>query len=125
MAVLGTPLPSIYYPDFIAANQEACVDNLVSGTDKLAHMKYNRLRVQGLDNAIVFWTVNTERYSDIIVGVNDTADNLLALVKASRSKVSPSTVFAVTSILEGIPFINVLHKTPSSRVSSSLLLHRQ
>ena len=31
MALLGKPLPSIYYPDFIAANQEARADNLIPG----------------------------------------------------------------------------------------------
>lgn len=29
---LMTPLPSIYYPDFIAANQEARADNVIQGT---------------------------------------------------------------------------------------------
>jgi myo-inositol-1-phosphate synthase len=38
--------------------------------------------------------------------VNDTADNLLASIKASHDEVSPSTIFAVASILEGAPFIN-------------------
>ena len=55
---------------------------------------------------IVFRTANTERYSDIVTGVNDTADNLIASTKASHSEVSPSTIFAVASILEGVPFIN-------------------
>lgn len=112
MAALGTPLPSIYYPDFIAANQEARADNLISGADKQAHVEHIRKDIRefkekhGLDNVVVFWTANTERYSDIIAGVNDTADNLLASVKASHSEVSPSTVFAIASILEGVPFIN-------------------
>jgi hypothetical protein len=43
----------------------------------------------GLDRVVVFWTANTERYSDIIPGVNDTADNLLAFIKVSHSEVSP------------------------------------
>ena len=40
MAALGSPLPSIYYPDFIAANQEARADNVVPGTDKQAHLEH-------------------------------------------------------------------------------------
>jgi myo-inositol-1-phosphate synthase len=55
---------------------------------------------------IVLWTANTERYAEIIPGVNDTADNLLAAVKSSHAEVAPSTIFAVASILEGAPFIN-------------------
>lgn len=112
MAGLGTPLPSIYYPDYIAANQEARADNLISGTDKQAHVEHIRADIRAfkekhdLDQVIVFWTANTERYSDIISGVNDTAGNLLASIKASHPEVAPSTVFAVASILEGVPFIN-------------------
>lgn len=112
MAELGAPLPSIYYPDFIAANQEARADNVVPGTDKQAHLEHLRADIRrfkeqnGLDRVIVFWTANTERYSEIIPGVNDTADNLLAAIKASHPEVSPSTLFAVAAILEGEPFVN-------------------
>lgn len=112
MAALGSPMPSIYYPDYIAANQEARADNVISGTDKHAHVEHIRADIRafkekhGLDQVIVFWTANTERYSDIIPGVNDTADNLLTSIKASHAEVSPSSVFAVASILEGVPFIN-------------------
>ncbi|KAJ7052565.1 hypothetical protein C8F01DRAFT_570878 [Mycena amicta] len=112
MALLGKPLPSIYYPDFIAANQEARADNLISGEDKQAHLEHIRADIRQfkqdnqLDRTVVFWTANTERYSDIIPGVNDTADNLLAAIKSSHSEVSPSTLFAVAAILEGEPFVN-------------------
>ncbi|KAF7327830.1 Inos-1-P-synth domain-containing protein [Mycena kentingensis (nom. inval.)] len=112
MALLGKPLPSLYYPDFIAANQEARADNLVPGTDKQVHLEHIRADIRkfkednGLGRAVIFWTANTERYSDIIPGVNDTADNLLAAIKSSHSEVSPSTLFAVAAILEGEPFVN-------------------
>ncbi|PPQ99366.1 hypothetical protein CVT26_014309 [Gymnopilus dilepis] len=112
MAALGKPLPSIYYPDFIAANQEARADNLIPGSDKQAHLEHIRADIRkfkeenGLDRVIVFWTANTERYSDIIPGVNDTADNLLNAIKTSHPEVSPSTLFAVAAILEGEPFVN-------------------
>lgn len=112
MALLGRPLPSIYYPDFIAANQEARADNVISGVDKQAHLDHIRSDIRrfkadnNLDRAIVFWTANTERYSDIIPGVNDTADHLLAAIRSSHSEVSPSTLFAVAAILEGEPFVN-------------------
>jgi myo-inositol-1-phosphate synthase len=38
--------------------------------------------------------------------VNDTADNLIESVEKSHSEISPSTIFAIASILEGSPFIN-------------------
>ncbi|UZJ54326.1 hypothetical protein CBS101457_003646 [Exobasidium rhododendri] len=107
-----TPLPSIYYPDFIAANQSDRADNLIPGNDKAAHVEHIRKDIRdfkqknGLDKVIVVWTANTERYSDIIPGVNDTADNLLDSIKKSHEEVSPSTVFAVSCILEGVPFVN-------------------
>ncbi|KAJ7104255.1 hypothetical protein B0H15DRAFT_17240 [Mycena belliarum] len=112
MALIGKPLPSIYYPDFIAANQEARADNLLPGEDKQAHLEHIRADIRKfkkdneLGRAVIFWTANTERYSDIIPGVNDTADNLLAAIKGSHSEVSPSTLFAVAAILEGEPFVN-------------------
>ena len=55
---------------------------------------------------IVLWTANTERYADLITGVNDTADNLIQAIKDGHSEVAPSTVFAVASVLENVPFIN-------------------
>jgi myo-inositol-1-phosphate synthase len=54
----------------------------------------------------VQWTANTERFSDLIAGVNDTAENLMKAIETGHEEVSPSTVFAVASILENAPFIN-------------------
>ncbi|KAH8979184.1 inositol-3-phosphate synthase [Lactarius hatsudake] len=112
MKELGAPLPSIYYPDYIAANQEGRADNVIPGNDKGVHLAQIRKDIRdfkatnGLDQVIVFWTANTERFSDIIPGVNDTAEAILASIKDSHEEVAPSTVFAVASILEGAPFIN-------------------
>ncbi|KAJ5498732.1 Myo-inositol-1-phosphate synthase [Penicillium expansum] len=107
------PLPSIYYPDFIAANQEDRADNLIEG-DKAcwAHVEQIQKDIRdfkaqnGLDKVVIMWTANTERYADIIPGVNDTADNLINSIKAGHLEVAPSTVFAVAAILEDTPFIN-------------------
>lgn len=38
--------------------------------------------------------------------MNDTADNLLAAVERDESEISPSTLFAIACILEGVPYIN-------------------
>lgn len=106
------PLPSVYYPDFIAANQEDRADNLIAGGDKWEHLEQIRKDIRDfksnneLDKVVVLWTANTERYSELIDGVNDTADNLLESIKRSHEEVSPSTLFAVASILEGCPYIN-------------------
>lgn len=107
-----TPLASVYYPDFIAANQSDRADNVIPGSDKQAHVDHIRADIRNfkaanhLDKVIVIWTANTERFSTLLDGVNDTADNLLKAVKDSHEEVSPSTVFAIASILENTPFIN-------------------
>jgi myo-inositol-1-phosphate synthase len=44
-----------------------------------------------LDKVIVQWTANTERFAEIIEGVNDTADNLLKAIEAGHEEVAPST----------------------------------
>ncbi|KAF4976782.1 hypothetical protein FZEAL_6588 [Fusarium zealandicum] len=107
------PLPSVYYPDFIAANQEDRADNVLEGSKAcMAHVEKLRKDIRdfkannGLDKVIVMWTANTERYADLVEGVNDTADNLLKAIEQGHEEISPSTVFAVASILEKTPFIN-------------------
>merc|ERR1719201_1168186 len=107
-----TPLPSVYYPDFIAANQEERADNVLPGEDKFAHLEQIRKDIRdfkannGLDKVIVLWTANTERFASVQSGVNDTADNLMEAIKMNEAEVAPSTIFAVASILEGATFIN-------------------
>merc|ERR1719324_459143 len=106
------PLPSIYYPDFIAANQSERADNCLPGEDKNAHLEQIRKDIREfkaankLDKVIVLWTGNIERFSSVQSGVNDTSDNLLAAIKANEPEISPSTIFAVASILEGSIYIN-------------------
>ncbi|QEU61001.1 Ino1 [Kluyveromyces lactis] len=115
------PLPSIYYPDFIAANQDERADNCfnrdgktgpVSVKDKWSHVEHIRNDIRqfkeknGLDKVLVLWTANTERYADIVTGVNDTAENLINAIKCDHTEIAPSTVFAVASILENVPYIN-------------------
>jgi len=52
------------------------------------------------------WSANTERFADIVDGLNDTADNLLSSIQKDEKEISPSTLFAIASILEGCPYIN-------------------
>ncbi|EED20870.1 myo-inositol-1 phosphate synthase, putative [Talaromyces stipitatus ATCC 10500] len=107
------PLPSIYYPDFIAANQGARADNILEGS-KASRTHLDKIRQDirdfksshNLDTVLVLWTANTERYADIISGVNETADEILQSISDGHSEIAPSTIFAVASILENAPFIN-------------------
>jgi len=62
--------------------------------------------MNNLDTVIVLWTANTERFSSILPGVNDTEANLMEAIKQGHSEVSPSTIFAIASILEGCTYIN-------------------
>lgn len=55
-----------------------------------------------VDKVIVVWTANTERFCEIVKGINDTADNLLNCIKNESSHISPSTLFAVAAILEQV-----------------------
>ncbi|XP_037550509.1 inositol-3-phosphate synthase 1-A [Nematolebias whitei] len=104
------PRPSIYIPEFIAANQESRADNVLTGT-MAEQMEQIRADIRdfkqssGVDKVIVLWTANTERFCAIIPGVNDTTKNLLAAIQVT-AEISPSTLFAVASILEGCAYIN-------------------
>ena len=110
---LMKPLPSIYYPDFIAANQGDRADNVLQGSRaSMEHVEQlrtdiRRFKVENeLDKVIVLWTANTERYAEIVPGVNDTAENLLRAIEDGHQEISPSTVFSVACTLERAPFIN-------------------
>ncbi|KAN0012488.1 hypothetical protein ACTFIU_007792 [Dictyostelium citrinum] len=106
-----TPLPSIYFPDFIAANQKDRANNVLTGTKK-EQMEQIRKDIRDfkesnkLDTVIVMWSANTERFSSIVPGVNDTIENLMAAIDRSEEEISPSTLFAVASILENTTYIN-------------------
>eukprot|EP01089_Gocevia_fonbrunei_P019920 TRINITY_DN720_c0_g1_i1.p1 TRINITY_DN720_c0_g1~~TRINITY_DN720_c0_g1_i1.p1 ORF type:complete len:515 (-),score=146.32 TRINITY_DN720_c0_g1_i1:67-1611(-) len=105
------PLPSIYFPDFIAANQNDRADNVLTGS-KFEQMEKIRADIrefkarEKVDKVIVMWSANTERFCDVVEGMNDTADNLLASINKGEEEISPSTLFAVASILEGTSYIN-------------------
>jgi len=106
------PLPSIYYPDFIAANQADRATNVLPGQDKKKHLDQVRKDIRDfkaankLDKVIVLWTANTERFASLQSGVNDSADNLLQAIEDNEPEISPSTIFAVASVLEGSMYIN-------------------
>lgn len=105
------PLPSIYFPDFIAANQDSRADNVIEGTQMEQMERIRRdirdfKETKGVDKVIVLWTANTERYAEVLEGVNDTADNFMKAIETQHSEISPSSLFAAASILEGCTYIN-------------------
>merc|ERR1719174_2692693 len=59
-----------------------------------------------LDSVVVLWTANTERYSEVVAGMNDTKENLQRSIEAGESEISPSTLFAWACITDGVPFVN-------------------
>lgn len=105
------PRPSVYSPDFIAANQADRADNLIMGT-KLEQVQAicndieDFKKTSGVEKVIILWTANTERFSEIIKGVNDTAANLKAAIAKGHQEISPSTLFAYASILSNCVYIN-------------------
>ncbi|KAH0940446.1 hypothetical protein HID58_000083 [Brassica napus] len=105
------PLPGIYDPDFIAANQGSRANNVINGTKKeqvdqiIKDMREFKEKNK-VDKVVVLWTANTERYSNVVVGLNDTMENLMNSVDRDESEISPSTLYAIACVLEGIPFIN-------------------
>jgi myo-inositol-1-phosphate synthase len=106
------PMPSVYFPDFIAANQGVRADHVLQGMTKQQQLEQirrdilNFKRDNELEKVIVLWTANTERFASVEEGINDTATNLLASIQRGEDEISASTIFAVASILEGAPFIN-------------------
>ncbi len=63
------PLPSIYFPDFIATNHADRADNCLSGTkqeqmDKIRRDIREFKAAHNLDKVVVLWTANTERASE-------------------------------------------------------------
>ena len=105
------PLPGIYDPDFIAANQGSRANNVIKGTKKEQMLQIIKdirefKEKNKVDRVVVLWTANTERYSNVIVGLNDTVENLLASLDKNEAEISPSTLYAIACVLENIPFIN-------------------
>jgi myo-inositol-1-phosphate synthase len=105
------PMKSCFDPNFIAANQEERADNVIEGTKQDALDQIRKdistfKKDNNLDKVVILWSANTERFADLVPGVNDTSANLLKAIKENHSEVAPSTIFAVASILEKCTFIN-------------------
>ena len=76
---------------------------------------------------VVLWTANTERYSNVVVGLNDTMENMFASLDRNEAEISPSTLYAIACILENVPFINGSPQNtfvPGNYLISFLVLYR-
>ena len=105
------PLPGIYVPDFIAANQSERANHVLKGTkqeqmEKVRQHIANFKADNSLDKVIILWTANTERFASVEEGINDTAENLMQAIQRNEEEISASSLYAVASILEGCSFIN-------------------
>ena len=105
------PLPAVYFPDFIAANQCERANHVLTGTkqEQLVQLQKDIAAFKAdnqLDKVIILWTANTERFANIEEGINDTADNLLSSIQRGEAEISASSLYAVAAIQEGCTFIN-------------------
>jgi len=105
------PMPGIYAPDFIAANQSDRADNLIHGTkseliEKIRKNIRDFKKEHNLGTVIVLWSANTERFANIAPGLNDTMVNLQSAIDRDEAEISPSTLYAYAAVLEGCPYIN-------------------
>lgn len=53
------PRPSVYYPDFIAANQSDRADNVISGNNKWEHLEHLRADIRDFKTAKQLDTVSS------------------------------------------------------------------
>jgi myo-inositol-1-phosphate synthase len=107
-----SPLPGIYYPDFIAPNQKNRANNFLPELEKQNHVSKLRSDIRTfkkdnqLDKIIVLWTASTERMVIETAGVHDTAKNLLNAISINSELISPSIIYATAAIQEGCIFLN-------------------
>jgi myo-inositol-1-phosphate synthase len=103
------PLKSVYYPNFIASNQEERADNVLSSASKWTNLnnivkdiddfKY----ANHLSRVVVLWSASTERFS---TGIWNTKEELIEAIDKNDPEISPSIIFAVASCITGSIFLN-------------------
>lgn len=104
------PLPSIYYKNFIATNQELKCNNIKNDKSKwkdICNIKNDIIDFKlknDLEKVIVIWSGSTERFNNLDNSL--TAGQLFDKIFNDDIEISPSMIFAVASILSGSIFIN-------------------
>ncbi len=106
------PMKSIYYPDFIAANQTERANNLLEGQNKKQHLETIKKNIRdfkkdnNLDKVVILWTANTERFTVIKPELHGTYKAIMESIERNEAEISPSTIFALAAMEEGCAFIN-------------------
>nr|CCC93837.1 putative myo-inositol-1-phosphate synthase [Trypanosoma congolense IL3000] len=106
------PLPAAFNIDFVAQNQSSRADNVITADNKWDVVERLRRDIRTfreqhqLEEVVVLWTANTERFSDHVDGIHDTADNLIEAIKRNESEIAPSLLYATAAILEGCSYVN-------------------
>lgn len=110
------PRRGLFDLNFVAENQRERADNIIDPSlskwqqvQKIMEDIKDFKRSKHLDKVIVLWTANTERFSELIEGVHDSAENLINCLKSNKpecSEISPSTLYALASILCDCTYIN-------------------
>lgn len=104
------PMPSIFDPEFVALNQSARADNVLTGT-KSQKLEQIRSDIRHFKEAnqcqkiVVLWIATTERFSEVD-DRHASWEQLKKAIDGDLPEISPSVLFAVAAILEGCPFIN-------------------
>jgi myo-inositol-1-phosphate synthase len=107
------PLPGIYYPEYIAVNQNSranhCLPSSNRHQDNLDQIRSDIRKFKtenNLESVIVVWTANTECCVDSTHDIYQTEKSILDAIANNTPGVSPSQIFAVAAILEKCPYLN-------------------
>lgn len=111
------PRKALFDLNFVAENQKERADNILDNSKLTKWEQVQQIMAdiedfkssKRLDKVIVLWTANTERFTELIDGVHDSAENLLSNLKSNSpdcAEISPSTLYALASILSGCTYIN-------------------
>ncbi len=104
------PLPGVFDPDFLAANQAARARAVMEGgpREQVARLREDMRAFKartGTGRLVVLWTASTERAAEP-GGPADTAEGLLGAIAAGAPGLPPSTLYAAACAQEGVPFVN-------------------
>eukprot|EP00768_Dysnectes_brevis_P006170 gnl/Dysnectes_brevis/475_a528_3551.p1 GENE.gnl/Dysnectes_brevis/475_a528_3551~~gnl/Dysnectes_brevis/475_a528_3551.p1 ORF type:complete len:568 (-),score=181.53 gnl/Dysnectes_brevis/475_a528_3551:59-1762(-) len=108
---LMVPLPGVFNQRFVAKNQADRATHTIDGTikhqlDTLRRDIQGFKAAKGLDKVVVLWTANTECYAPTGPHNATAAALLRTMAEDRKDLVSPSTIYAVACILEGVPYLN-------------------
>ena len=117
------PMKSIFYEGFIATNQNVKCNNIKNNSDQnkwddLCSIKADidefKL-VNNLEKVIVIWAGSTEKMNNKNY---DSGSHLIESILNNCPSISPSTIFAVATILSGNIFMNT---SPQNTINDAIL----